>query len=134
MECIPHPNKTQNQNRKNTMNQTEKLESCPVTRHFLEDVAIDPIAETISTPPNGFRMPSIHAVRMHDARLSAFGGQASTHEDEDDDEQDDESELYAATVDKRRDSMREHSFRLPSQSSRRECLAEMKALGMAWSE
>ncbi len=117
------------------MSQTERLEACPVTRHFVEDVTIDPIAETISSPPNGWRMPSMHAVRMNDARLSAFGGQVSAHEDEDDDdEQDDESTLYAATVDKRRDSMREHSFRLPSQSSRRECLAEMKALGMAWSE
>lgn len=117
------------------MNQTERLESCPVTRHFVEDVTIDPIAETISSPPNGWRMPSIHAVRMNDARLSAFGGQVSAHDDEsDDDDESEESTLYAATVDKRRDSMREHSFRLPSQSSRRECLAEMKALGMAWSE
>lgn len=114
--------------------QAEKLECQPVTRHFVEDVTLDPVVETISTPPNGFRMPSMQAVRMHDARLSAFGGQVSAHEDEDEDEGDEESALYAATVDKRRDSMREHSFRLPSQSSRRECLAEMKALGMAWSE
>ena len=114
--------------------QSEKLESQPVSRHFIEDVALDPVVETISTPPNGFRMPSMQAVRMHDARLFAFGGQVSAHEDEDEDEGDEESALYAATVDKRRDSMREHSFRLPSQSSRRECLAEMKALGMAWSE
>lgn len=118
------------------MNQTERLENQPVTRHFVEDVAIDPVCETVSTPPNGFRMPSLHAVRMHDARLSAFGGQASASNDEcdDDDDESEESALYAATVDKRRDSMREHSFRLPSQSSRRECLAEMKALGMTWSE
>lgn len=118
------------------MNQTERLESCPVTRHFVEDVTLDPITETISTPSGGFRMPSRDAIRAHDARLSAFGGQVSAHEDEDEDEDegDEESALYAATVDKRRDSMREHSFRLPSQSSRRECLAEMKALGMAWSE
>lgn len=80
-------------------------------------------------------MPSMHAVRMNDARLSAFGGMVSVHDDEsDDDDESEEGALYAATVDKRRDSMREHSFRLPSQSSRRECLAEMKALGMAWSE
>lgn len=117
------------------MNQTEKLEFCPVTRHFIEDVALDSVVETISTPPNGFRMPSMQAVRMHDARLSLYGGAVSVHDDEsDDDDESDESALYAATVDKRRDSMREHSFRLPSQSSRRECLAEMKALGMAWSE
>ncbi len=118
------------------MNQTEKLECQPITRHFVEDVTLDPVVETISTPPNGWRMPSMHAVRMNDACLSAFGGQVSAHEDEDEDEDegDEESTLYAATVDKRRDSMREHSFRLPSQSSRRECLAEMKALGMAWSE
>lgn len=114
--------------------QSEKLEFQPVSRHFIEDLALDPVAETVSTPPNGWRMPSMHAVRMNDARLSAFGGQVSVHEDEDDDDESEESALYAATVDKRRDSMREHSFRLPSQSSRRECLAEMKALGMAWSE
>ena len=113
--------------------QSEKLEFCPVTRHFVEDVALDPIAETVSTPSGGFRMPSLHAVRMHDARLSAFGGQVNAMDDDEGDE-DDEDETYAATVYKRRDSMREHSFRLPSQSSRRECLAEMKALGMAWSE
>ena len=115
--------------------QSEKLESQPVTRHFIEDLALDPIAETVSTPSGGFRMPSRDAIRAHDARLSAFGGTASVHDDEsDDDDESEESTLYAATVDKRRDSMREHSFRLPSQSSRRECLAEMKALGMAWSE
>lgn len=118
------------------INQTEKLESQPVTRHFVEDVTIDPIAETVSTPSGGFRMPSRDAIRANDARLSLYGGTVSVHDDESDDD-DDESEegaLYAATVDKRRDSMREHSFRLPSQSSRRECLAEMKALGMSWSE
>lgn len=116
--------------------QTEKLEFCPVTRHFIEDAALDLIAETVSTPTDGFRMPSIHAIRAHDARLSLYGGTVSVHDDEsdDDDDESEESSLYAATVDKRRDSMREHSFRLPSQSSRRECLAEMKALGMAWSE
>lgn len=116
------------------MNQTEKLEFCPVTRHFVEDAALDPITETVSTPPNGWCMPSMHAVRMNDARLSLYGGAVSVHDDESDDDESEENELYAATVDKRRDSMREHSFRLPSQGSRRECLAEMKALGMAWSE
>lgn len=116
--------------------QSEKLEFCPVTRHFIEDVALDPIAETVSTPPNGFRMPSMQAVRDNDARLSLYGAQVSAYSDdeESEDEESEESSLYAATVDKRRDSMREHSFRLPSQSSRRECLAEMKALGMTWSE
>lgn len=117
------------------MNQTERLESCPVTRHFVEDLALDPVCETISTPSGGFRMPSRDAIRAHDARLSLYGGAVSVHDDEsDDDDESEESSLYAVTVDKRRDSMREHSFRLPSQSSRRECLAEMKALGMAWSE
>ena len=115
--------------------QSEKLESQPVTRHFIEDLALDTIAETVSTPSGGFRMPSRDAIRAHDARLSLYGGAVSVHDDEsDDDDESEESTLYAATVDKRRDSMREHSFRLPSQSSRRECLAEMKALGMAWSE
>ena len=117
------------------IDQTEKLESQPVTRHFVEDVALDPVCETVSTPPNGWRMPSRDAIRAHDARLSLYGGTVSVYDDEsDDDDESEESALYTATVDKRRDSMREHSFRLPSQSSRRECLAEMKALGMTWSE
>ena len=111
--------------------QSEKLEFCPVTRHFIEDVALDPIAETVSTPSGGFRMPSRDAIRAHDARLSLYGGAISVHDDEQDDESE-EGTLYAATVDKRRESMREHSFRLPSQSSRRECLAEMRSLGMEW--
>jgi hypothetical protein len=116
------------------IDQTEKLALCPVSRSFVEDAALDSVAETVSTPPNGWRMPSMQAVREHDARLSLYGGQASTHDDESDDDESEEGELYAATVDKRRDSMREHSFRLPSQSSRRECLAEMRALGMQWAD
>ena len=55
-------------------------------------------------------------------------------DEEMDEEQDEENELREVTAYKRRDSMREHSFRLPSQSSRGECLAEMRALGLAWSE
>lgn len=53
-------------------------------------------------------------------------------EEETEEEQDEEGELREAAAYKRRESMREHSFRLPSQSSRRECLAEMRALGLSF--
>ena len=72
------------------------------------------------------------AVRAHDARLMALDGYAPAMRDDDDEQDDDDSE-ETETRDwlayKRRDSIR---FRLPSQSSRGECLAEMRALGMAW--
>jgi hypothetical protein len=105
------------------MNQTEKLESQPVTRHFMEDVALDPIVETISTPPNGFRMPSIHAVRMHDARLSArmgardTGGDLLTVRDEDGNEERHETACF-----------------LPSFRSRSYVSAEFKGMGITWGE
>lgn len=113
------------------LDQTSRLEFAPIASHLI--TLDEPECVTISSPPNGFRMPSMESVRMNDARqASRLVGHAPT-----DDEEDDESEeetLASETAYKRRDSMREHSFRLPSQSSRRECLAEMKALGLAWND
>lgn len=78
-------------------------------------------------------MPSMDRVRNHDARLSLHEAPpAPMDEDDSDDDESEESELRDAAAYKRRDAMREHSFRLPSQSSRRECLGEMKALGLSW--
>jgi hypothetical protein len=105
------------------MNQTERLESCPVTRHFVEDVALDPIAETISTPSGGFRMPSRDAIRAHDARLSArmgardAGGDLLTVRDEDGNEERHETACF-----------------LPSFRSRSYVSAEFKGMGITWGE
>jgi len=105
------------------MNQTERLESCPVTRHFLEDLALDPVCETVSTPPNGFRMPSMQAVRMQDARLSArmgardTGGDLLTVRDEDGNEERHETACF-----------------LPSFRSRSYVSAEFKGMGITWGE
>lgn len=119
------------------LSQAERLAFAPIACHPIE--LEEPECVTISSPSNGFRMPSMETVRMNDARLSLFASHgASNDECDDDDETSDEESgdeaLASETAYKRRDSMREHSFRLPSQSSRRECLAEMKALGMAWND
>lgn len=112
-----------------TLSQTEKLELC--------NVGSDALTVTITPPPwakpADWQMPSAQAVRLHDARLSSMEHYAAPMDEGDDEEEsDDETALrdHAAYI--RRDAMREHSFRLPSQSSRRECLGEMKALGLSW--
>lgn len=86
----------------------------------------------ISLPPNGFRMPSMSRVREHDARLQAFGSECNVQEDESDEETDDESELRDHAYAKRTDSMREHSFRLPSQRSRRDVTDTLASMGMSY--
>jgi hypothetical protein len=114
------------------LTQTERLALCPVSPFVTirdEECEVTPL----SSPPNGFKMPSIQAVREHDARLSLQSRPSFTMDDESEDESEDEA-LASETAYKRRDAMREHSFRLPSQSSRRECLAEMRALGLGWNE
>lgn len=79
-------------------------------------------------------MPSREAVRLNDARLSAFGG-VSTHEDEEDEGDDDEENtLRDAVLDKRRDGLREHSFRLPSQASRRDVTETLRSMGCTYHE
>jgi len=100
---------------------TPQEEETPASR-FFRDVAL-----RIRTNETLTYFEDMLIAQYHLWRDGSYYGQH-------DDDESEESTLYAATVDKRRDSMREHSFRLPSQSSRLECLAEMKALGMAWSE
>lgn len=90
--------------------------------------------QVISTPPNGFRMPSMQAVRMHDARLSLYGSDVNVSEDETDEDEDEESELREHALDKRTDSMREHSFRLPSQRSRRDVTETLRSMGCNYAE
>ena len=88
--------------------------------------------QTISMPPNGFRMPSMSRVREHDARLQAFGSECNVQEDESDEESDEESELREHAYAKRTDSMREHSFRLPSMRSRRDVTDTLASMGMSY--
>jgi len=116
------------------ISQAERLAFSPIACHAIE---LDkPECVTISSPPNGFVMPRIKAVSESDWLNANYSGdvdRAPMMDEESDEESGDEA-LASETAYKRRDSMREHSFRLPSQSSRRECLAEMKALGLAWNE
>lgn len=88
----------------------------------------------ISMPPNGFRMPSMSRVREHDARLQAFGSECNVQEDENDEETDEESELRDHAYAKRTDSMREHSFRLPSMRSRRDVTDTLASMGMGYND
>lgn len=58
-----------------------------------------------------------------------------SHDDEEtDEESDEESELRDITAHMRRDSLREHSFRLPSQSSRRDVSETLKSMGCAFND
>jgi hypothetical protein len=116
--------------------QTEKLEMA--MGRFINPESVDLSPEdgdcvTVSTPPNGFKMPSRDAIRAHDARLMLHPCDTyAAHDDDDgngDEEQDEESALRDAVLDKRRDAMREHSFRLPSQSSRREVSETLRSMG-----
>ncbi len=94
---------------------------------------------------NGFHMPCMDKVREHDARMQAFGSSVNVHnEGAEDEEQDEESEgeesedeetaLRDAAYAKRSDGMREHSFRLPSQRSRRDVSDTLASMGMSYHE
>lgn len=116
------------------LDQASRLEFTPIASRLIS--LDEPECVTISSPPNGFIMPRIKAVSESDWLNANYSGdvdRAPMMDEESDEESSDEA-LASETVYKRRDSMREHSFRLPSQSSRRECLAEMRALGLAWND
>lgn len=105
------------------------------SHRFDEEMSQDePSIVTVSRPPDGFRMPSMQAVRERDALLNAGMITAiSTHEDEDEDEQaDEESELRSFARDKRMDGMRDASFRLPSQRSRADVRDTLRSMGCAF--
>ena len=55
---------------------------------------------------------------------------AASHDDEADEDETEEDALREATAYLRRDSMREHSFRLPSQGARGELFAELRSMGV----
>ncbi len=90
----------------------------------------------ISMPPNGFRMPSMERVRLHDARLSAYGSNVNVQEDTSEDEEDmsEDMELRDYAADKRRDQRREFVSRLPSMGSRQDVRDSLSFMGMAWGE
>jgi hypothetical protein len=118
------------------LSQCERLAFAPIAPYILDAATLGepPEVTTLSSPPNGFLMPSREAIRMNDARLSAFGGMASTHESEEDDENDDESILRDAVLNKRREGMREHSFRLPSEASRREVSETLRSMNCNYND
>jgi len=116
-----------------TLSQGERLELANVgTQDDALTVTFNPAPPWAK--PAGWQMPSAEAVRLHDARLAASDHHAPPmgEDESDDDDDSEETALRDAAAYKRRDSLREHSFRLPSQSSRRECLGEMRALGLSW--
>lgn len=116
------------------LDQSSRFELAPIASPCDHDD--DPAIVTISSPPDGFRMPSLAAIRAHDARLAARDGYAppAPMDDGDDDEQDDEQDLREQVAYKRRDSMREHSFRLPSQGTRSDVRETLRSMNMAWQD
>ncbi len=115
------------------LSQSERL-AAYASRHYEEEMnELETVAA--SRPPHGFTMPSMSKVRNHDALLNAGIIPAiSTHEDEEDEEQDEETELRQHAYAKRSDSLREHSFRLPSQRSRRDVSETLRSMGCTYSE
>lgn len=114
------------------LSQAERLAALPVSPFV---TIRDEESEIVSSPPNGFRMPSMSRVREHDARLMLHGSSVNVREDVDEEEEsDNEAELYTFAVDKRRESMREHSFRLPSQRSRADVRDALRFMGCGFGE
>lgn len=115
------------------LSQQEKLDWYAQLRFACQD---DQESRIISRPPDGFRMPSMSRVREHDARLSLHGSACNVsdspmEEDESDTMTDDDvlrDHAYAI----RAESMKEHSFRLPSQRSRRDVTEALRFMGMSY--
>lgn len=120
------------------LSQGERFELAPVSPVILDAATLGepPEVTTLSSPPNGFRMPSVRAMSEEQWLNKYYKGNVDlpSFNDDEDEQDDDESILRDAVLTKRRDSLRDHSFRLPSQSSRRECFAEMEALGIPMME
>jgi hypothetical protein len=87
--------------------------------------------DSIGTPPVAPRFPSpcMARVREHDARLSLHGSPCNVASDEESDEESDDETLRAFALDKRRDSMREHSLLMPSQRGYAEAWQEARSYG-----
>lgn len=112
------------------LSQSEKLAAYANARFDEEMQGRAAETVTLSRPPNGFRMPSMRAVREHDAHLMAHGSACNVaHGDEEEEEESEESELREIVAFKRRDSMREHSLLMPSQRGFREAWSEAASYG-----
>ena len=118
-----------------SISQAERLAAYASHRYDEEMSGEDePSIVTVSAPPNGFKMPSMVKVRERDALLNAGMIPAlSTHEDESEDEsEDEESELRGYALNKRMDTMRDASFRLPSQRSRADVRDTLRSMGCSF--
>lgn len=118
------------------LDQASRLALAPVSA--LVEIDDTPAPRDLSAAACGFVMPSRDAVRAHDARLMARDHYAPPapigDDDEDDEEPNEESSLYDFAVSKRRDSLREHSFRLPSQGSRADVREAFRSMGVLWAD
>ena len=86
---------------------------------------------TVSSPPNGFKMPPLVAVRERDAHLVAYGAPCNVAHDENEESEDEESDLREFARHKRMDGMREHSLLMPSQRGYAEAWKEARSYGFA---
>lgn len=116
------------------LTQTERLELSARSIIIPSDSIGADERRVLSTPPNGFRMPSMSRVREHDARLSAYGSDVNVSDEETDENEDEDGELRQHALDKRMDVLREHSFRLPSQRSRRDVSDTLRSMGCTYGE
>lgn len=124
------------------LDQASRLALAPVSP--LVEIDDTPAPRDLSAAACGFVMPSRDAVRAHDARLMArdhYAPPAPIGDDEGDEETTaselhhndtfaDSEALVAWTVNKRRESLREHSFRLPSQGSRADVREAFRSMGV----
>lgn len=80
-----------------------------------------------------FRMPAIKAVSEEEWLNQHYEGGATRHalDAEEDEEQDEEGETRKHALNERMDSMREHSFLMPSQRGYGAAYAEAKSYGYA---
>lgn len=112
------------------LSQGERLEFAPIASR---PISLDePECVTISSPPNGFRMPSMEAVRMNDARLSLFASHHEASDESDDDENDDENDtaFIADSVRTYLPTYEEHeSLALPSRLNFGQAIREAYSYG-----
>lgn len=98
-----------------SLSQAERLELC--AGRFSPAVlgADESAVTTLSRPLYPISAGHAARVRLNDARLALHAPSAQRAEIEEEEETTEDEDLYAFAVAKRSDSMREASFRLPSQ-------------------
>ena len=112
------------------LSQSERL-AAYASERFEDEMSEREGAVTVSRPPNGFKMPSLVAVRERDAHLVAYGAPCNVAHDEDEESEDEEGDLREFARHKRMDSMREHSLLMPSQRGYTEAWKEARSYGFA---